>query len=385
MAPPQQEAALPPPPAPVEPVPEAPPPPPVEPSVPAGDLVDTGGRTDIAILLPLSGPNAALGRELLNAADLALNELGSDDMVLTPKDTHGTPDGAVDAAHRAVAEGAKLVIGPLTAGEVEAMKPIVQQAGIDTLAFSNQAKVAGDGVFVLGFLPDQEVKRIIDYAHSTGLQHFALLAPSSPYGQLVAQSFRDSVAAAGATLDDVEYYDPGQNDLRPVIQTLSAGGKFTFTALLVPATSSPKLKLIASLLPVYSIAQPQIRLLGTASWDLPNLGTEPGLVGGWFAAPPPEARARFEQQFAKAFGHKPQRLATLAYDAVGIAAVLHRTPGGSFSTEALTNPSGFAGADGIFRLLPDGTTERGLAVLQVDPGGVSVVSPAIDSFQQAAP
>ncbi len=363
--------------------PEPLPPPPAAPAQPPASRVDLGGRTAVALLLPLSGPNAPIGRDMEDAAELALQELAGDDLALTPKDTHGTAEGAAAAAQAAVADGARLIVGPLTASEVEAVGPNARGAGIDVLAFSNQARVAGDGVFVLGFLPDQAARRIAVYAQSTGIQHFAVLAPATDYGALTTRAFQDAVTAAGGAVDQVQTYDPQSTDPRPAIQSLTGGGAPGFQALLLPEPGTQRLKDMASVLPVYKIAQPDVRLLGTDSWDVPNVGTEPALIGGWFAAPSPDARAGFVRRFAKAYGHAPQRLASLAYDAVGVAAVLQKTPGASFSTEALVNPSGFAGADGIFRLRADGTTERGLAVLQVEREGTSVMDPAPETFQSA--
>jgi ABC-type branched-subunit amino acid transport system substrate-binding protein len=362
----------------VLPAPVVAPPPAPKPQKPP-TLVDIGGKTDVALLLPLSGPTAALGRDMLDAAQLSLIELGSDDMVLTPKDTRGTAEGAAAAARLAVAEGARLIVGPLTAPEADAVKPIAQAAHINVLAFSSLASIAGDGLFLMGILPREELTRIASYAHSTGIDHFAALVPNNAYGQLVADEFGQAVAAAGGTLDDSETYEPGGSDLKPVIRHLAANGKFTFTALLVPETGA-KLKNTVAQLQLADINQQKVKLLGTGIWDVPDLGSEPSLIGGWYAAPPPDARAGFQDRFRQAYGHVPQRLATLAYDAVGVAAVLDRTPGADFSADALANPNGFAGADGIFRFRTDGTAERGLAVLQVEHGGTSVASPAPESF-----
>jgi branched-chain amino acid transport system substrate-binding protein len=365
--------------APVAPPPPVMPPVPV-PAAPHEHLVDTSGKTDVALLVPLSGPLAGLGHDLLDSGQLALIELGGENLVLTPKDTKGTAAGAADAARRAIAEGARLIVGPLTAGEVEAVQPLAAAAGINVLAFSNVATVAGNGVFVLGFLPQQEATRIARYAVSTGLDHLAVLAPSNDYGQLAASAFKRAGEAAGATVDPITYYPPG-GDPRAAARQLGEGGRAAFTAVLVPEPDPARLRGVATALPAAQIDPSRIRLLGTSRWETPRLGQEPALVGGWFAAALPEARAGFERRFAAAFGHAPQRLATLAYDAVGVAAVLERTPGASFSADALENPSGFAGADGIFRLRPDGTAERGLAVLQVEPDGTSVLSPAPESFE----
>jgi hypothetical protein len=181
-------------------------------------------------------------------------------------------------------------------------------------------------------------------------------------------------------VDQTQYYDPGAPDKSQPITALANGGQPSISALFIPEPSPERLKTLASLLPVYNIDPKQVRLLGPGTWDEPNMGSELALVGGWYAAPPAEARAAFDRRFKEAYAHTPQRLATLAYDSVALAAVLQRVPGSSFKTEALTNPSGFLGADGIFRLRTDGTAERGLAVLQIERHGTSVLSPAPDSF-----
>jgi branched-chain amino acid transport system substrate-binding protein len=356
------------------------------PAKPLDRLVDVGGKINVALLLPLSAPGriGVLGRDMLDAAQLALDELADDGLALTPKDTKGTPDGAAMAARRAIAEGAQLIVGPLTAAEIEAVRPVAQQAGINVLAFSNVSQEAGNGVFLLGVLPQDEVQRIIRYAFSTGIDHFAVLAPANAYGQLATEAAKTAVGDVGATLDVSGFYEPSAADLRQAEKRLGASPGFG--ALLLPDPDAPRLKNAASLLPAFGVDPTKVRLLGTGGsgegWEANNLGTEATLNGGWFAAPPAEARAGFEQRFLAAYGRKPQRLSTLAYDAVGVAAVLERTPGAGFSAAALTNPSGFAGADGIFRLLPDGTAQRGLAVLQIERSGVTVVSPAPETFEQ---
>jgi hypothetical protein len=153
-------------------------------------------------------------------------------------------------------------------------------------------------------------------------------------------------------------------------------------ALLLPE-GGDRLKALAPLLPYFDVDPAQVKFLGTGLWDEPGLGTEPALDGGWYAAPPPNARADFEKRFTTLYRHPPPRLATLGYDATALAAVLARNPAGpDFSAPALTNPSGFSGIDGIFRLRPDGLVQRGLAVLEVHRGAPTVVDPAPESFQE---
>jgi ABC-type branched-subunit amino acid transport system substrate-binding protein len=359
-----------------EPAPAAPTPPEVPSKYP--------GKTDVALLLPQSGPNAALGLDMIDAAELAMADLASDSLVLTPKDTQSTAEGAADAARSAIADGARLIVGPLTAAELEYVAPLARSAGVAVLSFSNQTRVAGDGVYVLGFLPQEEAKRVASYALSTGIQQFAVLAPSTAYGQLTASAFGDAVASGGGKIDQTQFYEPNSVDPKSVAQSLGAEGPPQFRALLLPEYNPDKLKSFAAALAAANVGAPGVRLLGTDTWDTPGLGAEPSLVGGWFAAPPDDARVGFEQRFRKAYGHQPKRLATLAYDAVGIAAVLQKVPGNVFDSEALTNPSGFVGADGILRLRPDGTSERGLAVMEIKPDGAVAVSPAPQGFQSVS-
>ncbi|MBV9523662.1 MAG: penicillin-binding protein activator [Alphaproteobacteria bacterium] len=338
----------------------------------------------IALLLPLSGPTGGLGRAMLDAAQLALFDVGDDNVVLLPRDTQGTADGAARAAEAALGQGAALILGPLLAGEVAAVKPIARKANVNMVAFSTDETLAGDGTYLLGFPPRQNIDRIAAFAHDKGVMRFAAIAPETPYGQLAVAELRSAAAARGASLDRVEFYDPASTDLRPVVRRLAGQAPADepgFDAVLLPEGGT-RLKAVASLLPYFDIDPGKIHLLGTGLWDEPGLGSEPALIGGWFAAPDPAGRADFEKRFSAAYKQAPPRLASLGYDAVALAAVLANKPRGTgFTTETLTDPSGFAGVDGIFRFRPDGRAERGLAVLQVEPSGRIVVSPAPQSFE----
>jgi branched-chain amino acid transport system substrate-binding protein len=361
----------------------------------------------VALLLPLSGQNAVLGSAMLDAAQMALYDVAGERVELLPRDTQGRPDAAADAARGAVADGARLIIGPLVAGEVSAVKPIARAANIPVLAFSTATQLAGDGTYLMGFLSRQEVERVTAFAHGKGVDRFAVLAPRTPYGEIAVDALRGATQAGGASLTHTEYYDPAAQDVTPAVQhlvgvkvdpstarkleklALSTGKPppdppppLDFDAVLLPE-GGQRLKAVAPLLPYYDVDPEKVHFLGTGLWDEPGLGSEPALSGGWYAAPPPASRADFERRFAEIYRHAPPRLATLAYDATALAAVLARSATGpDFSAAALTNPSGFAGVDGIFRLRPDGLVQRGLAVLEVHRNGNVVVDPAPTTFQQ---
>ena len=321
-------------------------PPPILPAPPAA-AAPAGDTVQVALLLPLSGPSAGIGRAMLDAAQLALFDIADEHFTLLPRDTEGTPEGASRAASAAIAGGAELILGPLLAGEVEAVKPVARQANVNIVAFSTAGQLAGDGTFLLSFPPRQSVDRVTAFAHEQGATRFAALAPNTPYGQLVVGELREATTAVGASLVQAEFYEPGATDFRPVVRRLASfdqrkaalarerqqlqtagdeasrqalqrlaaretSGDTGFDAVLMP-DGDGQLKAVASLLPYFDIDPAKVMRLGTGLWDEPGLGTEPALVGGWFASSPPEARQDFERRYSATYGHNPPRLASLGY------------------------------------------------------------------------
>ena len=371
----------------------------------------------VAVLLPLSGPSAGIGTAMLNAAELALFHFADRTFELMPQDTRGTPEGAAEAAALAISDGASLILGPLYSREVEAVTPVASAAGVKVIAFTNDRRVARDGVFVMGFRPEEQVDRVVRYAYSRGMRRFALLAPEDSYGRAIDEALQRTVSAlGGAHVTQIETYSPNASDFAPVVRrladydrrranllaqreelaaredevakaalqrlaSLQTLGDVGFDALLI-ADGGKRLEQIAALLPYYDIDPKKTRIMGTWLWDVPNIGKEPALQGAWYAAPSPVARRTFEQQYAEAYGGPPPRLATLAYDATAIAALFAPTQG-SIDVNALTSPQGFAGRDGVFRFLSDGVAERGLSVHQIGPSGATVISEAPTSFASA--
>ena len=357
----------------------------------------SSGPTKVALLVPLSGANADLGKAMLEAAQLALFNTESGRLTLVLRDTAGTAEGAAGAAKSAIAEGAQLLLGPLLAAEVEAVKPIARDAKINVIAFSTATQLAGDNVFLMGFQPRQEVVREVSFARDKGLSKFAVLAPNSQYGHLMTDSLRDAATASGGSVVKVEYLDPRAADPSAAIKRLLSSGasapptpgassappapaNLAFDALLLPEGGA-QLKQIARQLKDSGLDPAQVRLLGSGLWDDPSIAGETALDGGWFAASPPEPRSEFESRFQATYGHPAPRLASLAFDAAALAAVLHKSGAEPFSQEAIRNPSGFTGVDGLFRFTPQGLVQRGLAVLEFEPQGNVVVSPAPQNFQ----
>ena len=375
----------------------------------------------IAVLLPLSARQdsvRSVADSLLNAAQLALFEFGNPNVLLIPKDTQGTNSGAEGAAREALQEGAELILGPLFSGSVTAVRPIAAQRNVPVIAFSSDSTVAGDGVYLLSFLPEQDVDRVVDYAGLQGLTVFAGMVPQNDYGSLMRQALTNAVTSRAGQIYGIESYpnsaeamfEPARrlalyderkralatekaqlesvdsDEARAALKALDGYetlGDVPYQAVFVPAGGT-ELRSVAPLLPYFDVDPRKVRFLGTGQWDDASLGREPSLVGAWFAAPPREAHAAFEQRYARAFGSQPPRIASISYDATSLASALAaRPPSQRFNEQVLGNPDGFAGVDGIFRFLPDGRNERGLAVLEMRRNGPVVIDPAPQSFVPA--
>ena len=347
----------------------------------------------VGLLLPLSGPAGEVGRALRDAALMALFELGTDRVVLLPIDTQGTADGAEAAAEKVLAEGASLILGPLFRDAVDAAKGPARARGVNLIAFSTDFTVAEPDTFLMGFTPEQQIERVVAHATEQGLWRFGALVPDGAYGRAVVQALRTAAIDFGAEIVQVEYYAADGSGAEAAIQRLGgavnkgkiqekdAESDLRFDALLLPE-GGEVLRLVAPLLPYYDLGPGELRIIGTGLWDDPGLLREPALTGGWFAAPAPDARVRFVERFQEVFGRRPTRIASLAYDAAALAAVLGGGEGEPrFDARTLAAPSGFAGSDGIFRFRPDGVGERGLAVMEIQPGGFKVISRAPESFE----
>lgn len=380
---PQATAEPAPPPAPVV----APPPavaPPVELAVPEPPVVRSGPAR-AALLLPLSGPHAATGEALSNAAQLALFDGAATHMALLPRDTGGTPEGAVAALRDALAQGVDIVLGPLLADSARAVAPVARAAGAPVVAFTNDRRVAGGGVYTLGLDPGQQVERAVGHARSLGHARFGALAPGNAYGAAAVEALRSAAALHSASVGDVAYFPPrAAASAVASIEALAAARTSRsagFDALLV-AASGNALAALAPLLPYYGLDPEVVLYLGTAQWKDPEILGEPSLVDAVFAAPDDRAWLAFAARYRAAFGAPPPRIAALGYDAAALAAALAgRTDGGPrFPAAALMSRDGFSGAEGLFRFRPDGSAERGLAVWRIARTGFEIVVPAPTGF-----
>jgi len=360
----------------------------------------------IAILLPFSSDNAGARAEslrLLRAAELALFERAGSNLLLIPKDTQGTAEGARAAAMAAFEDGADMIIGPLFGQSVTVVGQVARRANIPVIAFSTDTDTAGNGVYLLSFPPELEVARVVEYASRQGVQRYAYLGPQSRYGMAVNTALRNNAELTGAQLTAEAFYTGDVEAMASASSRLARGvfepitpdealvlrqsewvpdADAPFQAVMLPEGST-RLRTLGPLLISQAVDPLIVRFLGTGLWNDEDLLREPALHGGWFAGPDRTSHERFAQSYEAAYGSEASNIASLGYDALALAAHLEGGELG-FSRAAIEDPEGFLGIDGLFRFAPSGVIERGLAIYEVQSRGFREIEPAPLSFDPLA-
>lgn len=334
----------------------------------------------IGVLLPFRG-RAEDARAFYDAAELALFDHGDGGTLLIPRDA-GETAADTDAATRALLrDGADVIIGPLVRDQVAAAGRIARSQRVPVIGFSTDREVAGDGTYLLSFQFEDEVQRIVRFAVQRGATSFALFAPDTEYGRRVQAVYSREVAAAGGRLVIERFYARNERDAASAAREFAPAARAAGAQAILIPEGGAVLRSIGPALLQGGISSRSHRLLGTSVWSAGDLGREPTLAGGFYAAPEPGLRTDFETRFRTTYGRPASRQASLAYDAVALAALLSRNGGSRGLTRGqLELNDGFTGVDGLFRLRPDGSTERGLAVMEVRANAPVVADPAPRRF-----
>lgn len=334
------------------------------------------GSVKVGLILPLSatGNAGVAAQSMKNAAEMALAEFQNPNIQLLIKDDRGTPQGAQQVTQEALADGVEIILGPLFAGSVPGVAQQARTKNVPVIAFSTDSSVAGRGVYLLSFLPESDVNRIVDYSASIGKRSFAALLPDNGYGNVIEVAFKQAASRKGRIVAFEKYSADRSGAARTVAQSLGSAD-----ALFI-ADDGESVVAAADALTAAGANLRNIQLLGTGLWDNPRVYGSPVLQGGLYPAPDPSGFGAFSGRYRAKYGGDPVRTATLAYDAVALVAALSRQGAQRFAPETLTNASGFAGIDGLFRFRSDGTNERGLAVMKVATGGSMAVAGSPKSF-----
>ena len=333
------------------------------------------GRHRVALLVPLSGANGAVGQSIANAATMALLDTNAPNLRIT---TYDTATGADSAAARAIADGNKLILGPLLGDNVQTVLARARPAHVPLISFSNDRSVAARDAFVMGVVPEQSIDRTVDYALDHGSKAFALIVPNGEYGQRAEAALTQRVSADGGVLVASEHYDRGNTSIIAAAARLKKKGGFDTVLIAdgarLSAVAASTLKATTDTLP---------RVLGTELWSgESDITKATALKGAWFSAVSDVRFGRFASSYKTRFGEQPYRIATLGYDAVLLTLRVARdwNPGSAFPTSRLFDKGGFLGIDGPFRFGANGVAERAMEVRQVGSGAVTVVDPAPTQF-----
>ena len=356
---------------------------------PTGEVLGTGS-VRVALLAPISaeGIFGQTGQALRNATAMALQDYSSADLQVIVKDVGQSTSGASQQASRALAEGAQLVIGPLRSDAVKKAGMVLKPAGVPMIAFTTDTGAAAQGVYLINFSPENDVERIISYAASQGKRSVAAMVPNTPYGNIVEASLRQNAARHGMRVMTIESYKSGNKPDPFGLQNAAeqiAKVKDQIDTIFIPEAAAAVSA--TQLLAGQGIRNKSVTFLGTGQWDQPAIAREPMLEGAWYPAPPRVLRNldgrtigfdSFANRYASQFGSQPPRVASLAYDSVILAAALVAQAGERrFAPQTLTDPNGFIGfGDGFFRFRADGTSQRGLAIMEISNGGTKIVDEA---------
>lgn len=345
--------------------------------------VDPSGPVTIALLAPTTASSDGARRaaqDIVAAAQMARSDLAPANMVLKIYDTRGTDAGAAEAGAHAVRDGAALILGPLFAGSARAVSPVAAGAGLNVLSFSNDSSVAGGNVWVLGQLPDDEMRRLFSYAGSQGVNTVALAYPTDAYGSQVAQISGAAGRDAGVFVGPVFGYERSFNGIEAASQNGASDIRGGGADAVLIADAGDALRSMAAFLSYYDVSPRNVKFMGLSRWNDPRNSTESALLGGWFVAADPAAQASFEQKFSARMNRRPAPVASIGYDAVAAAATMLRSAQASgtspFGAAAIGNGTAIDGATGPFRLTNDGLNRRSLAVMEVGSDGIVVRDPA---------
>ena len=367
-------------------------------------------KLKIGMLLPLSGSAASAGIAMQNAARLAMSEIAPSDLLLRFYNTEGTEEGAERAAEEAADQDVDLILGPLFSHSVAAVTPIAKRYDIPVVSFSTDPNILDKDIFSLGFLVHQQVERILTYATEQNYYRLALLAPDNTAGREIISAASNFSKILGIQMDHIAFYTPGNNkDMGRAIQEVSSYetrkhnlqkairatssatekkrlekldtlGDVDFDAILL-ADSDSSLRTVISMLPYYDVSPNKIKFLGTSLWDNKKILNEHAAEGAWFVGPETKGINRFIQSYKNNFTSTPPQIAALAYDAIALATMLSKQ--NYLDDEDITNPNGFIGVNGMFRLLPNGASEHSLAVFEIGKGGSKrVIDSAPQTFEQ---
>jgi branched-chain amino acid transport system substrate-binding protein len=341
---------------------------------PANIVAGDNDRHRVALLLPLTGPDAAVGESIANATTLALLDTRNSNIRMT---TYDTALGVEAAARKAIADGNRLILGPLRSDDVVSVAMVASAARVPVISFSNDIGAAGQNVFLMGHLPNQSIDRVVRYSKANGLTRFGGIVSKDVYGQRALSNITNSVRAVGGTLVSIQEVDGSTASIEAATKKLAAAG--AMDAVLIADSGRAAMAIVPVL---RKNGVKSAKILGTDLWNAANLTASVPMRGAWYAAAPDAMYRQYATKYSARFGKAPIRVSSLGYDSVLLIARVAQNwkIGSAFPVARLTDAEGFIGIDGAFRFMTNGQSERMMEVLEVQAAALKTIDPAPSSF-----
>ena len=351
-----------------------------------GQRIDPNAPVQVALLVPGGSGDrgdSVLSSNLENAARLAISDLSGVTIDLRVYNTGGDPLQAARVANAAVDDGAKIILGPLFGEAANAAGVSVANRNVNVLAFSNNPTIAGGNVFILGSTFGNTANRLVQYAGRQGINRYTVVHGNNVPGQLGRDAIANAVRANGGQVTAIEGYPLSQQGVTDsasrIIAAARNGGS---DAVFFTGDASADLPFILSGLESAGLSSNEARFIGLTRWDANvDVLTSSAAQGGIIALPDQALYGAFENRYSAVYGERPHPLAGLAYDGIAaIGALVAQGNANALTKGALTTSQGFQGTGGIFRFLPNGLNQRGLAIAEIRNNQVITLEAAPRSF-----
>ena len=382
------------------------------------NLGNTSSNFRVGVLLPLSGEASRYGNGLKNATMLALDDAKNPDLILQYYDTKGSDEGARIAVENAINQNVQMIIGPLKSSSVKAISPQTTRKNIPVIAFSTTEDVLQPSVYTLGLLVDEQVDRIVSYAVKQGRSKLALLVPDNATGIAVAKAAAKAAQKNHIVITRIAFYPPNTTDFSTILKEMTdyntrynrmeklkaslkakaangdaeaqralkrvsthdTLGEVDFDMVLIPEKGA-KLKSAVAMFGYYDVYTPDVKFLGTSIWENSTLNGESTIIGSWYPVISRSHSNYFVNKYNYVFNERPQALYSLGYDAVALANAISKQDTSNYGA-IITNPDGYVGINGMFRLFENGRNQHSLDIVEVTKEGEKVVDQAPDRFAE---
>ena len=331
----------------------------------------------IGLLVPLTGQFSYLGNTISAGSELAFFKMRNPNVELLYFDTGGG-DKTVDAAKDAISNNVDVVIGPLFSESVSEVKPFLKSSNIPILSFSNNIDVAEPGVWVLGYLPEQQISQLVDFAVARGKQNFGILSSNSQLGVKITNAAINQLDEYGLSARTVfKLNNIAQIEQEELLRQIKIFTKYVDTSkdrLTLPppafdtviiAGDTDFILQVAPILSYYDLGPDRALFIGIDKWNKPKLINEPSLQNALLTLPKMPAEEKFNKVWRAEFSFDSNDLAKIAFDATALVIATAKINSSVSLSDELISQPGFIGFSGQFKMSSSGLTERVFEIKEI--------------------